>query len=121
MIVYVFFVHKKSVSKRKVCIIFIKIKNKPKKQKKNIFSKFFSWGLRLFWVGFLLPTLVKVEDNEVEIIEAEDRPEETPEVGLRAKNFLVCFAKICLENLICINRKTVVKSVLKVNLPRKLD
>jgi hypothetical protein len=33
MIVYVLFVHKKSVSKRKVCIIFIKIKNlkKPKK------------------------------------------------------------------------------------------
>jgi hypothetical protein len=29
-----------------------------------------------------------VEDNEVEIIEAEDRPEETPEVGLKAKNFV---------------------------------
>ncbi len=38
MIVYVLFVHKKSVSKRKVCIILIK-------------------KLKIFWVGFLLPTL----------------------------------------------------------------
>jgi hypothetical protein len=36
MIIYVFFVHKKSVSKRKVCIIFIKN-----------------------FLGFLLPTLVQ--------------------------------------------------------------
>jgi hypothetical protein len=49
MIVYVLFVHKKSVSKRKVCIIFIKNK-KLKKKQKNIFNGFFK-------VGFLLPTL----------------------------------------------------------------
>jgi hypothetical protein len=39
MKVYVLFVHRKSVSKRKVCIIFIKIKNvknTPKKKKKNL-------------------------------------------------------------------------------------
>jgi hypothetical protein len=33
MIVYVLFVHQKSVSKRKVCIIFQKIKNLKKKKK----------------------------------------------------------------------------------------
>jgi uncharacterized membrane protein YfcA len=41
MIVYVLFVHKKSVSKRKVCIIFIKNKKFKKNQKKT------------FLVGFL--------------------------------------------------------------------
>jgi hypothetical protein len=51
MIVYVLFVHKKSVTKRKVCTIFIKIKNlkkpqNPKKPKKNIFFWF-------CWLGFL--------------------------------------------------------------------
>jgi hypothetical protein len=54
MIVYVLFVHKKSVSKRKVCINFIKIKN-LKKPKKPIFSGVFRWWF--FWVGFLLPIL----------------------------------------------------------------
>ncbi len=57
MIVYVLFVHKKSVSKRKVCIIFIKnlkLKKNSKKTKKPIFSGFFRW---VFLVGFLLPTL----------------------------------------------------------------
>jgi hypothetical protein len=57
--------HKKSVSKRKVCIIFIKNKKfkKPQKPKKPIFSAFFRclfFGVFLggfFWVGFLLPTL----------------------------------------------------------------
>jgi hypothetical protein len=44
MIVYVLFVHKKSLSKRKVCIIFIK-NLKFKNPQKNIFSGF-------FWVGF---------------------------------------------------------------------
>ncbi len=61
MIVYVLFVHKKSVSKRKVCIIFIKNK-KFKKTKKNIFSSFFRWVIMfflggLFWVflgGFFI-------------------------------------------------------------------
>jgi hypothetical protein len=49
MIVYVLFVHKKSVSKRKVCIIFIKNLN-FKKPKKTFFVGFFRWD---FWVGFL--------------------------------------------------------------------
>jgi hypothetical protein len=48
MIVYVLFVHKKSVSKRKVCIIFIKNK-KVKKTPKDIFSGFLGG---FFWVGF---------------------------------------------------------------------
>jgi hypothetical protein len=52
MIVYVLFVHKKSVSKRKVCIIFIKNK---KFKKKNIFSGFFRWVfVWVFWVGFFI-------------------------------------------------------------------
>ncbi len=49
MIVYVLFVHKKSVLKRKVCIIFIK------NIKKNIFSGFFTFlggFLGFFGVGF---------------------------------------------------------------------
>jgi hypothetical protein len=46
MIVYVLFIHKKSVSKRKVCIIFIK---NTKKNKKKHFSGFFKV---VFW-GFL--------------------------------------------------------------------
>ncbi len=53
LIVYVLFVHKKSVSKRKICIIFIKnekLKKNPKNPKTHIFSG-------VFWVGFLLPTL----------------------------------------------------------------
>ncbi len=65
MIVYYLFVHKKSVSKRKVCINFIKnlqFKKTKKKQKKNIFSGFFLVGFfGYFWVGFLggflMPTL----------------------------------------------------------------
>jgi hypothetical protein len=60
MIVYVLFVHKKSVSKRKVCIIFIKNK-KNKKIKKNILvvflGGFFCIFCGFFWVGFLWPTL----------------------------------------------------------------
>ncbi len=46
-----------------------------------------------------MPTLVKVEDNEVEIIEAEDRPEETPEVGSRAKNFFCVSQKFARKIL----------------------
>jgi hypothetical protein len=41
MIVYVLFVHEKSGSKRKVCIIFIKNYKLKKNKKKNIFSGFF--------------------------------------------------------------------------------
>jgi hypothetical protein len=63
MTVYVSFVHhKKSVSKREVCIIFIKnkkFKKTRKKQKKNIlvvfyvvFFKFFGWAfLSGFFIG----------------------------------------------------------------------
>ncbi len=54
MIVYVLFVHKKSVSKRKVCIIFIKKIKIKKNTNKPLFSGFFRW---FFLVGFLLPTL----------------------------------------------------------------
>jgi hypothetical protein len=50
MIVYVLFVHKKSVSKRKVCIIFIKNLN-LKNQKKTFLVGFFMW---VFWVGFFI-------------------------------------------------------------------
>ncbi len=53
MIVYVLLVHKKSVSKRKVCIILIKNNKFKKKPKKNIFSGFFRWFFWVFWVGFL--------------------------------------------------------------------
>jgi hypothetical protein len=56
MIVYVLFVHKKSVSKRKVCIIFKKnFKNQKKtkkKPKKNIFCGFLGGFFGFFWVGF---------------------------------------------------------------------
>jgi hypothetical protein len=76
-VVHVLFVLKKSCYKRKICIIFTKIKN-LKKPKKNIFSGilggflgflggFFGWVFWVgflggffgwvFWVGFLLPTL----------------------------------------------------------------
>jgi hypothetical protein len=50
MIVYVLFVHKKSVSKRKVCIIFIKSEKFKTKNKKpilmgflGVFFVFFGW------------------------------------------------------------------------------
>jgi hypothetical protein len=51
-------VHKKPVSKKKVCIIFIKNFKKHKKLKKTIFGVFFRWVFWSFfrWV-FLLPTL----------------------------------------------------------------
>jgi hypothetical protein len=56
MIVYVLFVYKKYVSKRKVCIIFIKDKKfKKTKKPKKTFLVVFLGGF--FWVGFLLPTL----------------------------------------------------------------
>jgi hypothetical protein len=56
MIVYVLFVHKISISKRKVCFIFIKIE-----EEKNIFKSmgFFRWFFWVFLVGFLLPTLAE--------------------------------------------------------------
>jgi hypothetical protein len=55
MIVYVLFIHKKSVSKRKVCIIFKKIfLKKSKNAKKNNFNGFFLWFFGLFWVGFFI-------------------------------------------------------------------
>jgi hypothetical protein len=62
-----YFVHKKSVSKRKVCIILIKnykFKKKPKKAKKNIFSGFFRWFFWVFWVVFFIanPDQVEVRD-----------------------------------------------------------
>ncbi len=51
-LICVLFVHKKSVSKRKVCIIFIKNK-KLKKKTKNSFSVG-GWGwVRWFFLGFL--------------------------------------------------------------------
>jgi uncharacterized membrane protein YfcA len=62
MIVYVLFVHKKSVSKRKVCIIFIKnkkFKKTQKKPKKTFLVGFLGGFLGgFFWVG-LLPTLAQ--------------------------------------------------------------
>ncbi len=58
MIVYVLFVHKKSVSKRKVCILKKKKIKNLKKPKKPLFSGFFMWVFGFFWVGFLLPTLL---------------------------------------------------------------
>jgi hypothetical protein len=58
MIVYVLFVHKKSVLKRKVCIIFIKNKKKIKKPKKNVFNGFlggfFGFFLWVFLCGFFI-------------------------------------------------------------------
>ncbi len=51
MIVYVLFVHKKSVTKRKVCIIFIKNK-KIKKTPKKIFCGFLG-GFFFGWVLFI--------------------------------------------------------------------
>ncbi len=55
MIVYYLFVHKKSVRKRKVCIIFIKnqkVKKKKKTQKTPFLVGFFRWFLFVFfgWV-----------------------------------------------------------------------
>jgi hypothetical protein len=57
MIVYVLFVHKKSVTKRKVCIIFIK-NLKFKKPQKTIFSGFFQvgyFGRVFYWQPCLQP------------------------------------------------------------------
>ncbi len=64
MIVYDLFVHKKSVWKRKVCIIFIKkLKlKKTKKTQKSIFSGFFK-VVFFGWV-FLKPTLHQGHDGE---------------------------------------------------------
>jgi hypothetical protein len=61
MIVYGLFVHKKSVSKRKVCIIFKKIINlkKPKKPKKPIFCGFFRW---VFYCQLCLERLEELEE-----------------------------------------------------------
>jgi hypothetical protein len=50
-VVYVLFLHKKSVSKRKVCIIFIKNK---KIKKINIFSGIFRWFFGVFLGGFFI-------------------------------------------------------------------
>jgi hypothetical protein len=50
MIVYVLFVHKKSVLKRKVCIIFIKIKKLKKKPKNPFLVGFLGVFLFFFWV-----------------------------------------------------------------------
>ncbi len=54
MIVYVLFVYKKSVSKRKVCIIFWKNLKKFKKPQKNIFNGFFRWFFWFFLGGFFI-------------------------------------------------------------------
>jgi hypothetical protein len=57
MIVYVLFVHKKSVSKRKVCIIFTKnkkFKKTPKKPKKPILVGFLGGFFGFFFVGFFI-------------------------------------------------------------------
>jgi hypothetical protein len=51
MIVYVLFIHKKSVSKKKVCIIFIK-KKFTKTPEKPFFVVFFKVVFWFFWVGF---------------------------------------------------------------------
>jgi hypothetical protein len=62
MIVYVLFVHKKSVAKRKVCIIFIRNKKFKKTRRKTKQKTFFVGFLGVFcfvflggffWVGFL--------------------------------------------------------------------
>ncbi len=53
MIVYYLFVHKKSVWKRKVCIIFIKIIKFKKNQKKTFLVGFFRWcsvPVELFYI-----------------------------------------------------------------------
>ncbi len=61
MIVYVLFVHKKSVSKRKVCIIFIrniKLKKKTKKPKKTFLVGFFRWFFVFYgWVFYCQPCI----------------------------------------------------------------
>jgi hypothetical protein len=55
MIDYYLFVHKKSVWKRKVCIIFIKKNLKLKKKpKKLFFVGFFRWGFLGFFGWVLL-------------------------------------------------------------------
>ncbi len=57
MIVYDLFVHKKSVSNGKVCIIFIKnwkLKKNTKKHKKTIFSGFFRWVFCCFFGGIFI-------------------------------------------------------------------
>jgi hypothetical protein len=58
MIVYVLFVHKKSVSKRKVCIIFIT--NSKFNPKKNIFSGFLGGFFGVFLGGFFIANPVPV-------------------------------------------------------------
>jgi hypothetical protein len=52
MIVYVLFVHKKSVSKRKVCVIFIKNKN-LKNPKKTFVVGFLGVFFVFFWWVFI--------------------------------------------------------------------
>jgi hypothetical protein len=68
MIDYVLFVHKKSVSKKKVCIIFIKNLKFRKNAKKHFWwvfyvvfwvflGGFFGW---VFWVGFYSQPCLKL-------------------------------------------------------------
>jgi hypothetical protein len=70
MIVFVLFVHKKSVSKRKICIIFIKklkIKKTPKNKKKNIFSGFLGgWFFFVFLRGFYCQPCPEEEEKDAE-------------------------------------------------------
>jgi hypothetical protein len=61
MKVYVLFVHKKSVSNRKICIIFIKkIKNlkNQRKTKEKLFSGFFMWFFLVFLGGTFIASPV---------------------------------------------------------------
>ncbi len=52
---------KKSVSKRKVCIILIKNLKFKKTQKNNFSGFFYVVFFLVFWVGFLLPTLLSAD------------------------------------------------------------
>ncbi len=95
MIVYYLFVHKKSVWKRKVCIIFIKKKylKKPKKtQKKTFLVGFFRWVFLGFfgWVflgGFFnanpeFSTNIKTEKSLHYRLWRAKYPDHIPVVGI---------------------------------------
>ncbi len=74
MIFYVLFVHKKSVSKKKVCIIFIKYLKLKKTYLVVFFMCFFGW---VFWVGFLLYCQPwKVEPVQPMVVVEEKKEEE---------------------------------------------
>ncbi len=70
IIVYVLFVHKKSVSKRKVCFIFIKLKEQKKPQKK-IFSGFLGVFCFVFLGGlfYCQPCLQEVTASQADLVD----------------------------------------------------